>query len=70
MLKKRRCHLVGLDHEQHLAERAGALAQHLVRGHGDDGAEREDEGVNVSHVPAQQAQQTPLLWLNSRRTNL
>lgn len=32
-------HLVCLDHQQHLAKRAAALAQHLVRGHGDDGGQ-------------------------------
>lgn len=44
------CHnvaLVGLHHEQLLAQRATALAQHLVRGQRDDGGKGEDEGVDV-----------------------
>jgi hypothetical protein len=36
-----------LHHEQLLAQRAAALAQHLVGGHGDDGRQREDERVDV-----------------------
>jgi hypothetical protein len=36
-----------LHHEQLLAERAAALAQHLVRRHGDDRGQGEDEGVDV-----------------------
>ena len=37
-------------HEELLAERAGALAEDVVGRHGDDGGEREDEGVDVRHV--------------------
>ena len=42
--------VVCLDHQQRLAERPRALAQHLVWRHGDDGAEGEDEAVHVLHV--------------------
>ena len=40
--------LVGLHHQQLLTQRATAFAQHLVWGHGDDGSQREDEGVDVA----------------------
>jgi len=39
----------GLNHQQRLAESAGALPQHFVRRHRDDGRERKDEAVDVLH---------------------
>ena len=45
-----RSHLIGLHHQQNLAEGAGALPEDLIRRHGNDGAQREDEGVDVGHV--------------------
>ena len=43
-------HLIGLHHEQDLTEGARALPEHLIRRQGNDGAQREDEGVDVGHV--------------------
>ena len=37
----------GLDTEQRLAQRPAAFPQHVVAAEGDDGAEREDEVVDV-----------------------
>mmetsp|Transcript_45059 Transcript_45059/g.73440 ORF Transcript_45059/g.73440 Transcript_45059/m.73440 type:complete len:1173 (-) Transcript_45059:33-3551(-) len=42
--------LVRLHHQQRLAARARPLPQHLIRRHGDDGAQGEDERVDVLHV--------------------
>ena len=39
-----------LYHQQSLAERPGALPEHLVRLHGDDGAQSKYERMDVLHV--------------------
>jgi len=53
IVKKAVCAHVGgarADHQQRLAEGAGALAQHVVGVERDDVAQREDERVDVLHV--------------------
>lgn len=41
---------VSLDHEERLAERAGALVQHVLGPQGNDGTEGKDEVVDVGLV--------------------
>ena len=43
-------HLVRLHHEQHLAQRARTLAQHLVGRHGDDGGQPAECGMQPALV--------------------
>ena len=42
--------LEGLDHQQRLAQRSRAFAQHVVGVHRNDVAQREDERMHVFHV--------------------
>lgn len=43
-------HLISLHHQQQLTECPRAFPKDFIRGHGDNGAEGEDEGVDVGHV--------------------